>query len=65
MAIATAIGHTRVAAQPDLRSHRSTSASMTIDEEMKITWPVSLKFMVRPHLVWTGRMPASENVVGE
>jgi len=37
---------------------------MTIDEEMKIIWPVSLKFMVRPHLVWTGGMPASEKVIG-
>ena len=64
MAIVTAIGHTQAAVPPDLRSHRSTSASITIAEEMKITWPVSLKFMVRPHLVWTGGMPASENVIG-
>jgi hypothetical protein len=36
MAIATAIGHRYVAVHPDLRSHRSTSASMTIVEERKI-----------------------------
>jgi len=33
---------------------------MTITEEMKITWPVSLKFMGRPHLVWTGGILATE-----